>query len=158
MHTLVLGQRNQKLIGVIYFDLDGFKKINGTLGHKVGDDLLKYVAVAVRGCIRDTDTFARLGGDEFVIILESIAAHEDARIVARRILSRIESIKEINEQPIHISASLGVLEHSIVNKPIAPTEPDNLIKTADEAMYRAKKSGKGRIEYANDHQPQRTAV
>ncbi len=157
MHTLVLGQRSEKSIGVVYFDLDGFKKINDTLGHKVGDDLLKCVAVAVRGCIRDTDTFARLGGDEFVIILESIAAHEDARIVARRILSRIESIKEINGQPIHISASLGVLEHSIVNKPIAQTEPDNLIKIADEAMYRAKKSGKGRIEYATDHQPQRTA-
>ncbi len=157
MHTLVLGQRNEKSIGVVYFDLDGFKKVNDTLGHKVGDDLLKYIAVAVRGCIRDTDTFARLGGDEFVIILESIAAHEDARIVARRILSKIESIKEISGQPIQISASLGVLEHSIVNKPIAQTEPDNLIKIADEAMYRAKKNGKGRIEYANDFQPQRIA-
>ena len=157
MHTLVLGQRNEKSIGVVYFDLDGFKKINDSLGHKAGDDLLKCVAVAVRGCIRDTDTFARLGGDEFVIILESIAAHEDARIVARRILNKIESIKEINDQPIQISASLGVLEHSIVNKPIAQTEPDNLIKIADEAMYRAKKSGKGRIEYATDYLSQKIA-
>lgn len=157
MHTLVLGQRSEKSIGVIYFDLDGFKKVNDTLGHKVGDDLLKHVAVAVRGCIRDTDTFARLGGDEFVIVLESIAANEDARIVARRILNRIESIKEINGQPIQISASLGVLEHSIVNKPIAQTEPDYLIKIADEAMYRAKKSGKGRIEYATNSQDVRLA-
>lgn len=137
--------RNQDYIGLIYFDLDGFKKVNDEHGHATGDLLIKKAAVEVQKCLRDSDTFSRLGGDEFVVILEPIAKPEDSIVVAKRILEAIKNIKNIEGKSINVSASIGITKIVDLNL-LNDIDPEALLKMADEAMYKAKKHGKDRIE------------
>ncbi len=125
-------------LAVLFLDLDNFKNINDTLGHPVGDELLKIVAKRLRGCIRDTDVIARLGGDEFVIVQTRANQPAGAAALATRIREAIMAPYDILEHHIVIDTSIG-----IALSPGDGTTPEQLIKNADMALYGAKASGRG---------------
>ncbi len=130
--------RRGERLAVFYIDLDHLKRVNDTLGHPIGDKLLKGVADRLRGCIRDIDTVARLSGDEFAIIQSSIDGPTDAGALAIRIREAIRAPADLNGHQVVMDASIGIS--------IAPddgTEPDALLKTADIALYEAKNNGRG---------------
>jgi diguanylate cyclase (GGDEF)-like protein len=133
-------ERDKTYCACIFIDLDGFKKVNDTLGHGIGDALLIEVSECISHHLRDTDLVARFGGDEFAIAAQCFAVPTDAIVVARRVLKGIESIKFIQGNPIEISASMGI---GWFNKaPGSIVDADNMIDNADKAMYAAKKAGK----------------
>lgn len=129
-------RRNSQMLGVLFLDLDHFKKINDTLGHAVGDELLVQVAARLRGCVRASDTVARVGGDEFTILLPEIARVEDATTVADKIMQTLESPITIGSHDLTISVSIGATLY-----PSDGEDADSLMKRADAAMYRAKEQG-----------------
>lgn len=124
---------------VLYFDLDGFKQVNDTLGHKTGDNLLQAIAARLSARLRHSDMLARLGGDEFVIALERIAHEEDAAVVAEHIIEQFQTAFELADGNIvHIGASVG-----IASLPHDRISADLLLDRADRALYAAKRAGKG---------------
>jgi diguanylate cyclase (GGDEF)-like protein/PAS domain S-box-containing protein len=127
-------------LGLLFIDLDKFKPVNDTLGHHYGDLLLSEVARRLQGCVRESDTVARVGGDEFVVLLPRIEAEPDALLVARKILAAIDAPFELEGCPVQISASIG-----IATWPQHGATQDQLVKSADAAMYHAKQSGGGAI-------------
>ncbi len=127
--------------GVLFIDLDRLKEINDTLGHAAGDALLIAVAERLRGALRPQDTAARLGGDEFAILVENIQSVSGMEIVASRVLEAMERDFEVCGHNIHASASIGV---AIAGPDLAV--PEQLIRDADFAMYRAKQNGGRRFE------------
>ncbi|MDP9240695.1 MAG: bifunctional diguanylate cyclase/phosphodiesterase, partial [Actinomycetota bacterium] len=130
--------RQQAGLAVLFLDLDGFKLVNDSLGHALGDQLLVAVAERLTSCVRLVDTTARLGGDEFAILLEDIKDPCEADRVADKILTALREPFALAGQQITISASIGVVVHSHVE------EVDDLLRYADLAMYEAKAAGKGR--------------
>ena len=117
-------------------DLDRFKAVNDTLGHDVGDELLKSVSERLKTCVREVDTVARMGGDEFTIILEGVSSEKSIVVVAKRITESISSVFDLKGQAVRVGISIGITvyphdDHSI----------DELLKHADSAMYRAKQQG-----------------
>ncbi|MDJ0835592.1 MAG: EAL domain-containing protein [Acidobacteriota bacterium] len=142
IHALKMMNRNPNFhFAVLFLDLDRFKIVNDSLGHLVGDELLKEVSKRILACMRESDTVARLGGDEFAILLESLAEPGDARIIAERILERITEPFVLGEQEVFTSTSIGIAySHERY------TKPEDLLRDADSAMYRAKESGRQRIE------------
>jgi len=124
-------------LGVICFDLDNFKNINDTLGHAMGDELLKAAAVRISGMLRPEDTVARPGGDEFMVMLGELDDERDAVLVAERILDSFRRPFPVDGRELVLTASVGI---SIF--PEDGDTPDALIKNADLAMYRAKEQGK----------------
>jgi diguanylate cyclase (GGDEF)-like protein/PAS domain S-box-containing protein len=127
---------------VLCLDLDHFKAVNDTLGHPSGDALLKAVTERLQACVRDTDTVARLGGDEFAILQIGIGRPEEADILARRIIDTVSVPYELDGQQVVIGASIGIA--------IAPTDgldPDELLKKADMALYKAKSDGRGTYHF-----------
>ena len=137
-------RRRGQNCGVLFLDLDHFKEINDSLGHAAGDEVLKAVAVRLRGALRPQDTAARLGGDEFAILVENVLSVADIEIVANRILREMEREFEAGGRSLHVGASVGV---AIAGPDHA--EPERLIRDADFAMYCAKQSGGGRFEIFN---------
>jgi diguanylate cyclase (GGDEF)-like protein len=134
--------RYEQRLGVCFIDLDGFKQVNDTYGHDVGDELLFEVARKLRNCARESDTIGRLGGDEFVIVFSDVGSAEDAGRLAKNIVEAIETITSIRNHDIEIGASVGISiypEHS--------QNPEMLLKYADHAMYDAKGSGKGKWKF-----------
>jgi diguanylate cyclase (GGDEF)-like protein len=128
---------------ILYCDLDGFKGVNDTHGHHVGDLLLKNVAAAISACVRGSDVVARLGGDEFAIFLKGIRDAEIAKRIGGNIVSRVKSIDRIDGRPIHVSCSVGI---TMIQAPIDETEDlDRMLARADEAMYQAKRAGKNQF-------------
>jgi len=131
--------RDGVLRAVLFLDIDNFKVINDSLGHKAGDELLTVVAARLRACLRPGDTAARLGGDEFVVLLDGVTGVGDADRVAERIAEVLDSPIELGERQVVVGASVGIAmtaDHGI--------EPDVVLRNADVAMYEAKKAGKGR--------------
>ncbi|VAX00381.1 diguanylate cyclase/phosphodiesterase (GGDEF & EAL domains) with PAS/PAC sensor(s) [hydrothermal vent metagenome] len=129
-------------LAVMFMDLDRFKFINDTLGHKVGDILLKEVAKSIQTCLRDTDIVARLGGDEFIFLLPKIDQSLKAAKVAKHILKILSKPFMIEQQEIYISASIGIAMY--------PSDGDSavkLIQNADLAMYSAKESGRNKYDF-----------
>ncbi len=129
-------------LAVMFMDLDRFKFINDTLGHKVGDILLKEVAKRIQTCLRETDIVARLGGDEFIFLLPKIGASLNAAKVAKHILKILNNPFVIEQQEIFISASIGIA--------LFPSDGDSatkLIQNADLAMYSAKESGRNKYDF-----------
>jgi diguanylate cyclase (GGDEF)-like protein/PAS domain S-box-containing protein len=124
---------------VLFIDLDDFKVINDTLGHRIGDALLVAVGGRIAGAIRPGDTAARLGGDEFTVLLESLDEASEARRVADRILTALTAPFHLEGHDIVIGASIG-----IVLGDTAASDPDELLRSADTALYEAKGMGKGR--------------
>ena len=134
--------REEKRVAVFYLDLDRFKKINDTLGHPVGDELLKAVAERLRSCVRDIDTVARLGGDEFAIIQRAIEQPRNAAVFANRILDAVAAPYQIDGHEIIVSTSIG-----IAISPDDGTDIDQLIKNADMALYGAKAVERGTYHF-----------
>ncbi len=132
---------------MLFIDLDQFKEVNDTLGHTVGDQLLKEAAGRLLRCTRDTDTVARLGGDEFTVLLVDMhdLANEDAYVIERVAQDIIGAMSEpfhIDGERLHLSASIGVTHF-----PGDAGDVDDLLKHADQAMYEAKRLGRNRIAY-----------
>ncbi|MEH2142949.1 CHASE2 domain-containing protein [Nostoc sp.] len=141
--SLDWAQHNNLLLGVLFIDLDGFKQVNDTLGHETGDRLLMTIAGRLSNSLRASDTVSRLGGDEFTVILRAIPNVQIAAKVAEKILSSIIKPIVIDGDAIRISASIGISVY-----PYNSQDSETLIKQADAAMYRAKRLGKNRYEFA----------
>lgn len=133
---IVGARRSKKSLALIFLDLDDFKLINDSLGHRSGDDLLKEVAKRLQHCIRTTDCVARMGGDEFTLILNDLNHVEDAAVIAEKILQTLAEPLVLNVQQIITHASLGIAIY-----PDDCTDIETLIGAADAAMYQAKESG-----------------
>jgi diguanylate cyclase (GGDEF)-like protein/PAS domain S-box-containing protein len=138
-----LAERNNGRLAVLFIDLDGFKQINDTLGHGVGDDLLNKVTQRVLKELRDSDTFARFGGDEFVVVLPECGETERAENVVNRVLSAIAEKVTLAEQEISITASIGLVFYPQSEV----LDADQLLRQADQAMYVAKQKGRNRFQY-----------
>jgi diguanylate cyclase (GGDEF)-like protein/PAS domain S-box-containing protein len=133
--------RQNTMVAAIFLDLDNFKLINDSLGHVVGDELLRAVGVRLDGMLRPSDTVGRFGGDEFVLVCEDLADARDAVVIAARIAEAFEEPFSFAGRKQHITASLGV---AVASDRYATGE--SLIRDADVAMYRAKETGRNRFE------------
>ena len=141
-HAIASSFREQQLLAVLFIDLDRFKDINDSLGHHIGDQLLVNVASRLKGCIRESDIVARIGGDEFVIVLTGMNDNSQAAIIAEKILDKIGKPFDINGHELNTSPSIGIS--------IYPNDGDNvdeLLRTADVAMYHAKEHGRNTYHY-----------
>jgi diguanylate cyclase (GGDEF)-like protein len=134
--------RRKEMLAVVFLDLDRFKKINDTLGHAVGDQLLQKAASRLAGCLREIDTLARWGGDEFTLLLPQISCAEDAAEVAQRILVAFSVPFYFAEQELYITTSIG-----IALSPDDGEDAETLLKHADTAMYSAKQQGKNNYQF-----------
>ncbi len=135
-------QRTHKSIGVLMVDLDHFKRINDSLGHNHGDQLLLKIAERLNGVVRNTDTVARLGGDEFVIVLPEIAGREDVRKVAANIIESLSQAIHVATHDLHITPSIGISIY-----PDDGADSSSLLKNADAAMYQAKSLGRNGYQW-----------
>jgi diguanylate cyclase (GGDEF)-like protein/PAS domain S-box-containing protein len=140
-HAMVRASRAGEQLAVIFIDLDRFKNVNDTLGHHVGDELLKQVAKSLSGCLRDGDTLARLGGDEFIVLLEDIDGERGARLVAEKLMRLFEQPVLVSDYELFVTGSVGI---SLF--PQDAGDLNVLIRNADVAMYQAK--ARGRNGYA----------
>jgi len=131
--SLAMARRNQQGISVLFLDLDHFKEINDTLGHDMGDVLLKETASRLLGCVREMDTVARMGGDEFTVILNETNDTESAEIVAKKILHVLLEPFELRGKLSNVGCSIGIARY-----PDHGTDSETLLKHADTAMYQAK--------------------
>jgi diguanylate cyclase (GGDEF)-like protein len=139
--ALAHAQRNQKKIGIAILDLDNFKGVNDTLGHDVGDLLLKATAERLSAALRDSDTVARLGGDEFVLILPDPEVREDTVQVAQRIVDSFLKPFLIGTHQLVVTTSIGIAFY-----PNDGIDEGVLLKNADIAMYQAKQAGRARYQ------------
>jgi diguanylate cyclase (GGDEF)-like protein/PAS domain S-box-containing protein len=133
-------RRSNHLLGICMLDLDGFKPVNDQYGHEVGDQLLIEVSQRLLDCVRGDDTVARLGGDEFVLLLSGLNSAGELEEALRRVLQRLSAAYMLTEQPIIVSASIGVTLYPSDNG-----DADTLLRHADHAMYLAKEAGKNRF-------------
>ncbi|MEG4069446.1 CHASE2 domain-containing protein [Microcoleus sp. Pol11C2] len=140
--SLEIASSTQELVALLFLDLDGFKSINDTLGHNVGDLLLKTVASRLKKCLRGSDTISRLGGDEFTVILPAIPGREEAAKVAEKICDAIMQPFILEEHTVSVTTSIGISLY-----PMDGQEPEILVKNADVAMYRAKERGKNQYHF-----------
>ncbi len=142
VQAMARSKRLQQPLGLMLLDLDRFKSVNDTMGHDVGDQLLKAVADRLRECVREVDTVARMGGDEFTIILEGLSCDQDITIVARRITKALTEPFHLREHQASIGVSIGITVY-----PHDDHEIDDLLKHADAAMYRAKQKGGNAFQF-----------
>lgn len=168
-HALARADRNQRMIALMFLDLDKFKNINDTLGHDVGDALLKHVSHLLVHCLRKSDTVgragmgpwfagdgedvtvSRLGGDEFTLILEGLGTAHDAKIAAEKVLRTCaEHPLRLGDRTITVSTSIGIAMYPCDGKNV-----DALIKQADIAMYRSKKLGRNGFSFFSEDSPQK---
>jgi diguanylate cyclase (GGDEF)-like protein len=134
-------QRNKSRLALMFIDLDKFKPVNDTYGHGVGDLLLKEVALRIQGCLRESDTAARIGGDEFVVLLPSIETKQDAGKVGAKILYALNQPFALAGHTLEISGSIGIAVYPEHGK-----DEKLLVKSADIAMYHAKKNGRNNVK------------
>lgn len=162
-HAISRGERYGRTVAIMFLDLDHFKRINDTMGHSAGDELLRQVADRLAGCTRESDylsrkvaranpdsadasgsgqTVARLGGDEFVILLPELRAPEDAAVVAQRIREAMAQPYLVGANELYVSTSIGISGY-----PMDGEDVDTLLKHADAAMYHAKAEGRDRYQF-----------
>ncbi len=134
--------RRGEQVALHYIDLDHFKAVNDTLGHLVGDDLLKQVAERLRGCVRESDTIARLGGDEFAVIQTALEEANDAALLAQRLRDSVRAPYSVDGNHVVIDISIG-----IALSPDDGVSVEELLKNADLAAYAAKANGRGRFRF-----------
>jgi diguanylate cyclase (GGDEF)-like protein len=139
---LVASHEEQTEFALLFLDLDGFKAVNDTLGHRAGDELLRHVAARLQFAVREEDQVFRLGGDEFVVLLPEVTETKIIERVAQRIIDEISLDYWIQDQPVHVSTSVGVARY-----PVDGQTASDLIERADKALYAAKSSGKGRYVF-----------
>jgi len=140
--AIILAPRHAKKVAVLFLDLDGFKHINDSLGHAIGDKLLQSIASRLVHCVRGTDTVSRQGGDEFVVLLSEVEHPEDAAITARRMLQTVAEPHSIDPHDLHVTVSIGL---SVF--PDDGQDAETLIKNADTAMYQAKENGRQSYQF-----------
>ena len=140
-----VAQRNENLMAIVFVDLDHFKLINDTLGHDVGDLVLKTIATRLVSCLRDADTAARPGGDEFLLILVDQESNESISIVIRRILDMIAQPISINGRDLYVTCSIGISIYLQDGNDVT-----TLLKNADTAMYHAKELGRNNFQFFNN--------
>jgi diguanylate cyclase (GGDEF)-like protein/PAS domain S-box-containing protein len=134
--AIALALRNDKQLAVLFIDLDDLKPVNDQLGHAVGDELIRSVALRLRAAVRDSDTVSRNGGDEFVVLLSEIAHAEHAALSADKIIAAVAAPHEVFGRKLRVTASVGVAVY-----PIDGADADALLKSADAAMYQVKDTG-----------------
>jgi diguanylate cyclase (GGDEF)-like protein len=140
-HAVVRAGRREAQLAVLFMDLDDFKVVNDSLGHEAGDKLLVAVAERLRACLRPEDTAARLGGDEFTILLEDLTGVGGAIRVAERIAEALQTAFVLGRREVFVTASFGIALWDEARQ-----SPADLLRNADQAMYRAKHAGKARYE------------
>jgi diguanylate cyclase (GGDEF)-like protein/PAS domain S-box-containing protein len=135
--AISLSRRHMKKVVVMFLDLDGFKHINDSLGHPIGDKLLESVAGRLVDCVRDSDTVSRQGGDEFIVLLSEVEQAEDAALTAQRMLHAVAKPHSVGPHDLHVTTSIGMSVY-----PDDGLDAETLIKNADTAMYQAKENGR----------------
>jgi diguanylate cyclase (GGDEF)-like protein len=140
--AMALAKRNEWPMAVLFIDLDRFKLVNDTLGHRAGDKLLKEAAERLRSCIRGSDTVGRLGGDEFAAILTELAIPSNAGLVAQKIIDVLRQPFDLDGKETYVSASIGITLY-----PADSDSAEALVMNADAAMYRAKEQGRNNYQY-----------
>ncbi len=149
--------RNSRKVAVLFLDLDGFKHINDSLGHPIGDEVLQSVAKRLVKCVRAADTVSRQGGDEFVILLADLEKTDDAAITARRVLKAVAETHSAGLLDLHVTTSIGVSVY-----PDDGQDAETLIKNADLAMYQAKENARQNYQFfkpaMNVHAVERQAI
>jgi diguanylate cyclase (GGDEF)-like protein/PAS domain S-box-containing protein len=145
-------ERHERLVAIMFLDLDRFKLVNDTLGHEAGDLLLKSVAGRLSGCVRPGDTVARLGGDEFTVVLVNVAHMDDVGRVAQKVLNVFAQPFLLAGQEVFVSPSIGITLYPFDDK-----DPELLLKNADAAMYHAKDSGRNTFRFFTSDLNARTA-
>ena len=141
-HAIAQAHRTRDQVALLLLDLDRFKNINDTLGHAVGDQYLKVLANRLRSCMREGDTVARLGGDEFVVILHTIANPRDAKVVAEKLLRDLSRPVYVENNELKTTTSIGISFY-----PSGGSTVEELLKTADAAMYQAKEHGRNNYQF-----------
>ena len=136
-------RRNKTMAALMFIDLDGFKAVNDTFGHETGDRLLKEVAARLTACVREVDTVARIGGDEFLIVLTDVTARSGVEKVAKSVIRAIDRPFLLRGRTAGVGASIGIALY-----PNHGEKPEDLLKKADEAMYRVKRRGKNSYGFA----------
>jgi diguanylate cyclase (GGDEF)-like protein/PAS domain S-box-containing protein len=140
--AISLAERQGKQLAVVFIDLDHFKKIDDSLGHDVGDQILRSVASRLVGCVRRSDTVSRLGGDEFVILLSQMENAADAAFSARKILRAFGKPHIVDQRSLSVNASIGISTY-----PIDGQDAESLMNRADNAMYEAKEEGRNSYRF-----------
>lgn len=140
--AIKIAKRRRDKIAVLFLDLDRFKNVNDTLGHTLGDLLLKEVAARLRRTLRDSDTISRIGGDEFIVLIPDINNAEDAIVVAQKLISALQERWELGDKALFTTTSIGITLY-----PDHSDDVETLIKYADTAMYRAKEGGRNRYQF-----------
>ena len=138
-------KRNNRQLALLFLDVDRFKQINDTLGHEAGDQLLRELALRLKGCLRESDTVARLGGDEFVVLLPELHDQTYAATVAHKILAAVAQPFSLLGQVLHVTTSIGISTY-----PRAGLDEQTLTKSADVAMYQAKANGKNNFQFYSE--------
>jgi len=141
-HALAKTKRRGTPLAILVIDLDGFKKVNDSLGHVAGDSLLAVFAQRLSSCLRKSDIAARLGGDEFVVVIDDFDSPSSVGAIAERVLTAASTPFQIDKRECTVSASVGVATY-----PQAGEDIDALIKNADDAMYAAKHAGKNTCRF-----------
>jgi diguanylate cyclase (GGDEF)-like protein/PAS domain S-box-containing protein len=140
--AIIVAQRHSRQVAVLFLDLDGFKHINDSLGHPMGDKLLQSIAKRLVDCVRGSDTVSRQGGDEFVVLLSELRQPDAAVVMASRILRAVAQPHSVDGHELHITTSIGVSVY-----PEDGLDAETLIKNADTAMYQAKENGRQGFQF-----------
>lgn len=141
-HALTLADREARTLAVLFLDLDRFKHINDSMGHSVGDHLLKQVAQRLSAVVRREDTLVRMGGDKFVVLMERFDHERDAAVLADKVIQSLAVPIEVNGLPLYLTTSIGISLY-----PRDARSAEGLISNADAAMYRAKESGRNTYQF-----------
>jgi diguanylate cyclase (GGDEF)-like protein/PAS domain S-box-containing protein len=140
--ALLMAERNSRLVGLLFLDVDRFKSINDSLGHQAGDEVIKTVSQRLRAAVRQTDTVGRQGGDDFVIVLADLGRRADVECIAEKIMAAIAEPCLIEGQEVLVTCSIGIAMY-----PDDGTDDVSLIKNADAALYKAKTEGRNNYQF-----------
>ena len=142
VQAIAQARRTGRRVGVLFIDLDRFKNVNDTLGHRIGDELLKAVTQALSGALRETDLLARLGGDEFMVIVEDFEESQVLGRIAQKLCDAVAHPIKVEDHDIYVTSSIGIAVY-----PDDSDDPDELLKHADVAMYRSKELGRNTYQF-----------
>jgi len=142
---IALAQRHSRRLAVLFIDLDHFKHVNDSVGHLIGDRLLRAVALRITPCVRSSDTVSRQGGDEFIVLLSEVTHAADAALIADKIRLAVLEPYAIANHHLHLTTSIGVSVY-----PEDGADPETLIQCADTAMYHAKEKGRNNSQFFKD--------
>jgi diguanylate cyclase (GGDEF)-like protein len=140
--AIALAHRHGKSLAVLFLDVDHFKRINDSLGHAIGDQLLQSIARRLVACVRSSDTVSRQGGDEFVVLLSEVAHAEDVARTADKILAAVSRPHRVEHQDLHITASVGIGVYATDG-----ADAETLLKNADLALFHAKSHGRSNHQF-----------